>query len=413
MLATEDPIRSAEIIAVGTELLLGEIVDTNGAWLAAALADRGVDVYWSVRVGDNLARVREAIEAALERSDLVVTSGGLGPTEDDLTREAIAAVAGETPTVDPELERELRAFFARMDRSMPEANVKQAWTLPSAEPLPNPRGTAPGWLVRLTRGGRTRYVAALPGPPRELVRMVEHELLARLPLPGERLWTTTLKTGGLGESHVTERLAELTAGANPSVATYARADGVHVRIAAKGPDAETAETLGRPVALEVAARLGDAVWGADDDDLASVVIEALQRSGRRLAVVERTTGGRLAAALSAADERHSALAGAVVAWQVDAMDTPLPPAASPRGATAAEAAGRARAFFAVDAAIAVGELRTMDDEGGGVSVDVAVRDAQGSETDEVRLLERSGPWVRDRVVLRALDLLRRRLHDAR
>src|SRR6056297_3294517 len=101
MLATEDPIRSAEIIAVGTELLLGEIVDTNGAWLAAALADRGVDVYWSVRVGDNLARVREAIEAALERSDLVVTSGGLGPTEDDLTREAIAAVAGETPTVDP------------------------------------------------------------------------------------------------------------------------------------------------------------------------------------------------------------------------------------------------------------------------------------------------------------------------
>jgi len=384
-----------------------------GLAAAYSLADRGVDVYWSVRVGDNLARVRDALEAALERSDLVVTSGGLGPTEDDLTREAIAAVAGETPQVDPDLERELRAFFARMDRSMPEANVKQAWTIPSAEPLPNPRGTAPGWLVRLARGGRTRYVAALPGPPRELVRMVEHELLGRLPLPGERLWTTTLKTGGVGESHITELLAELTAGANPSVATYARADGVHVRIAAKGPDAETAETLGRPVAIEVAARLGDAVWGADDDDLASVVIEALQRSGRRLAVVEGATGGRLAAALSAADERRSALAGAVVAWQVDAMDALGPPAASLQGAIAAEAAGRARAFFAVDAAIAVGELRAMDDEGGGVSVDVAVRDAQGSETDEVRLLERSGPWVRDRVVLRALDLLRRRLHDAR
>ncbi len=413
MHATEESIRSAEIVAVGTELLLGEIVDTNGAWLAATLADRGVDVYWSVRVGDNLARVREALEAALERSDLVLTSGGLGPTDDDLTREAIAAVAGETPTVDPDLERELRAFFARMDRSMPEANVKQAWTIPSAEPLTNPRGTAPGWLVRLERGGRTRYVAALPGPPRELVRMVEHELLGRLPLPTERLWTTTLKTGGLGESHVTERLAELTAGANPSVATYARADGVHVRIAAKGPDAETAETLGRPVALEVAARLGDAVWGADDDDLASVVIAALRRSGRRLAVVERATGGRLAAALSAADERRSALAGAVIAWQVDAMDTLGPPAASLQGATAAETAGRARAFFAADAAIAVGELRAMDDEGGGVSVDVAVRDAQGDETDRVRLFERGGPWVRDRVVLRALDLLRRRLHDAR
>lgn len=409
----EAPIRSAEIVAVGTELLLGEIVDTNGAWLAATLADRGVDVYWSVRVGDNLARVRDALEAALERSDLVVTSGGLGPTEDDLTREAIAAVAGQAPTVDPVLERELRARFERMDRSMPAANVKQAWTIPAAETLPNPRGTAPGWLVRLERGGRTRYVAALPGPPRELLRMVEHELLPRLPLPAGRLWTTTLKVGGVGESHVSERLAELTAGANPSVATYARADGVHVRIAAKGPDAEAAETLGRPVALEVAARLGEAVWGADDDDLASVVIEALRRSGRRLAVVERATGGGLAAALAAADERGSALIGAVVAWQVDAMDTLGPPAASLGGANAAEAAVGARAFFAADAAIAVGELRAMDDEGGGVSVDVAVRDAQGDVTDTVRLLERGGPWVRDRVVLRALDLLRRRLRDTR
>lgn len=407
------PVLRAEIVAVGTELLLGETVDTNGAWLAATLADRGVDVYWSLRVGDNLARVREALEAGLARSELVVTSGGLGPTDDDLTREAIAAVLDEAPQVDPRLEAELRARFARLGRDMPERNLKQAWTLPSVTPLPNPRGTAPGWLARVERAGGTRWIAALPGPPRELIWMVEHELLPRLPLPGARLWSTTLKVGGVGESHVAELLGELTLAANPSVATYARADGVHVRIAAKADDPAAAEALGRPVAREVAARLGDAVWGADDDELAGLAIATLRARGQRLAVVERGTGGALASALSAADPDGAALAGAVVAWRVEAMDTLQGPAAALQRGSAAQAAAGARAFFAADAAIAVGELRPVDGEDGGAQVDVAVRDARGDETITVRLPERSGPWVRDRVVLRALDLLRRRLRDAR
>lgn len=407
------PVRRAEIVAVGTELLLGETVDTNGAWLAAALADRGVDVYWSLRVGDNLARVREALEVGLARSDLVVTSGGLGPTDDDLTREAIAEVLKETPRVDPRLEAELRGRFARLGRDMPERNLKQAWLLPSVTPLPNPRGTAPGWLVRVERGGGPRWIAALPGPPRELIRMVEHELLPRLSLPGARLWSTTLKVGGVGESHVAELLGELTRAANPSVATYARADGVHVRIAAKADDPAAAEALGRPVAREVAARLGEAVWGADDDELASLAVATLRARGQRLAVVERGTGGALASALSAADPHAAALAGAVVTWRVDAMNTLQGPAAALQRGDAARAAAGARAFFAADAAIAVGELRPVDGEDGGAEVDVAVRDATGDETITVRLPERSGPWVRDRVVLRALDLLRRRLRDAR
>jgi nicotinamide-nucleotide amidase len=163
----------------------------------------------------------------------------------------------------------------------------------------------------------------------------------------------------------------------------------------------------------VVARLGDAVWGADDDELAGLAIATLRARGQRLAVVERGTGGALASALSAADPDATALAGAVVAWQVDAMDTLQGSAAALQRGSAAQAAAGARAFFAADAAIAVGELRPVDGEDGGAEVDVAVRDATGDETITVRLPERSGPWVRDRVVLRALDLLRRRLRDAR
>ena len=201
----------AEIVTVGTELLLGETVDTNGATLAAALAARGVDVYWSLRVGDNRARIREALEVGLARSDLVLTTGGLGPTDDDVTREAIAEVLGETPVVDPGLEADLRAFFARTGRTMPERNVKQAWVTPSVTPLANPHGTAPGWLAHLERGGAPKVVAALPGPPGELGPMLHERLLPRLSLPAARLWTRTFKTWGVGESHVADQLGALAA----------------------------------------------------------------------------------------------------------------------------------------------------------------------------------------------------------
>jgi nicotinamide-nucleotide amidase len=406
-------VRSAEIVTVGTELLLGETLDTNGAWLASRLAERGVDVYWSLRVGDNLQRLREALEVGLARSDLVVTTGGLGPTEDDLTREAIAAVAGATPEVDPELAEELRAFFARLGRSMPEGNLKQAWRIPGAEILPNPRGTAPGWLVRIEREGGPRWIAALPGPPRELERMVEHELLPRLPIAEAHLWSRTLKTGGIGESHVAERIAAWTAGANPSVATYARADGVHVRIAAKAAREAEAEAIARPVADAVEEALAEHVWGRDDDVLAGLVVAAAEAADVRVAVVEDATRGRLATALTEADLRASVLAGAVVACRVEARTALGLPTSVGDGETAKAAAARIRAFFAADAAIAVGELRPADGEGGGVTVDVAVDDAEGSEAVTFTLPERDGSWLRDRVVLRSLDLLRRRLRRVR
>jgi len=403
------PIRRAEIVTVGTELLLGETVDTNGATLAAALAARGVDVYWSLRVGDNRARIREALEVGLARSDLVLTTGGLGPTDDDVTREAIAEVLGETPVVDPALEADLRAFFARTGRTMPERNVKQAWVTPSVTPLANPHGTAPGWLAHLERGGAAKVVAALPGPPGELGPMLHDRLLPRLSLPAARLWTRTFKTWGVGESHVADQLGALAEGDNPSVATYARADGVHVRVAAKADDADAAAALGTPVAARVEAALGAAVWGRDDDTLAGVVVDALAARGATLAVAERASAGALATALADADPDGVRFLGSMVGWRVTAEDAPTAHAAQPDGAHAVAAAHEVRDAFAADTAIAVGDVRPVDGEGGGVQVDVAVCDASGDHAESLRLPGRSGPRRRGRVVTGALDLLRRRL----
>ncbi|HRN17567.1 MAG: CinA family nicotinamide mononucleotide deamidase-related protein [Trueperaceae bacterium] len=332
-------IRSAEVIAVGTELLLGEIVDTNSARVAADLAAIGVDVYWSQRVGDNLERIAQALSGALGRSDLVVLTGGLGPTDDDVTRDAIAGVLGEEQHVDPTLEAWLRQRFAGRGRHMPESNLRQARLIPSAEVLPNPIGTAPGWLARVTRGASVRYIVTLPGPPRELERMWKVEALPRLPLPSSKLFVHTFKTIGVGESTVAEALGALTMQANPSVATYAKADGVHVRVAAKADDAEHALMLAKPTMNAVAAALGDSVWGTNGDDLPSLVLALLRARGQRVAIAEGATGGvltgylvgaddgtdplarpkNLAGSPSVAPDRSGAIRGSVIACDVETM----------------------------------------------------------------------------------------------
>src|SRR6266508_3271972 len=205
----------AELISIGTELLLGQIVDTNAAWLAGRLADLGIDCLWVSTVGDNLGRATEVVSRALGRSDLIVCTGGLGPTEDDLTREAIAAALGETPAVEPALEAELRTWFAGRGLEMAERNRKQAWLIPSARALPNPLGTAPGWIVR--KDGRT--LVAMPGVPREMTRMWETEVEPAL-LAGAPIRSRTLKLLGVGESSVEEALGELVRSTSPTVATY-------------------------------------------------------------------------------------------------------------------------------------------------------------------------------------------------
>ena len=253
----------AEIVSIGTELLLGEITDTNAAWIARQLPALGIPLYRCSQVGDNLARLVETLREGWGRANLLILSGGLGPTEDDLTREAIATLLGESMAVVPALERELRAFFAGRNRAMPERNVKQATLIPSAGTLANPIGTAPGWWV--ASGGR--YIAAMPGVPVEMRRMWSEQVTPRLlALPrGGAIVSRTLKILGIGESAVEEQLGELVRGANPTVATYAKSDGIHVRIAARARDDAQARSLIAGAEGQIRALFGQSIYGADDE----------------------------------------------------------------------------------------------------------------------------------------------------
>jgi nicotinamide-nucleotide amidase len=305
----------AELISVGTELLLGEILDTNAQYLGTRLPGLGIDLYYMSKVGDNLDRLAEVIERAWGRSDLVITTGGLGPTEDDLTREAIARVLDEELKVDPGLERELREFFARRGVAMPERNVKQASLIPSAHALPNPRGTAPGWWVE--REGRV--IVAMPGPPTEMGRMWEEEVAPELERrrPGSVLVSRTLKTVGLGEGNVDELVSPLLKSTNPTIGVYARPDGVQLRIAAKAATREEAHRLVEPVEAEIRRLLGDIVWGADDQTMEWVVGDLLRRNGLTLATMESCTGGLLANTITNVPGSSAYFRGGLIAYATE------------------------------------------------------------------------------------------------
>jgi nicotinamide-nucleotide amidase len=286
----------AEIISVGTEILLGDIVDTNSQYLAVRLAPLGIDLHYISKVGDNLDRLCEAIERALGRSDVVLITGGLGPTEDDLTREAIAQTLGEETRVDEETEQRLREMFATRGLTFPERNVKQAMLIPSARSIPNPRGTAPGWWVE--KDGRC--IVAMPGPPAELERMWEHEVQPRLARlgGGEVIVSRTLKTIGIGEGHLDEMVSHLLKSENPTIGVYAKADGVHLRLTAKARAEEQARALIRPVEEELRSIIGEAVWGADDDTLEAAIGTLLNERALTLATMESCTGGLLASTIT-------------------------------------------------------------------------------------------------------------------
>jgi nicotinamide-nucleotide amidase len=289
--AAARPLRSAVLIAVGSELTVGETRDTNSGDLAKSLAGFGVNVLRIVALPDQLAIVIAEIAAGLAAADLVVTTGGLGPTPDDLTREAIAAVVGERPAVDAHLERWLRHLFERRGIAFAETNLKQAWLMPSAVSVPNRRGTAPGWWVDRPDG---RVVVALPGPPHELHAMWDGWIVPRLLARGvgrERV-TRTYRLTGIGESTVAALLGEpLLRAENPLVATYARQDAVDVRISAHAADGRTAEDLAAAAEAAVMAAVGDRVWGRDDDTWPGVLGRELGERDWTVALVETGTAG--------------------------------------------------------------------------------------------------------------------------
>ena len=309
----------AEIVSIGTEILLGEIIDTNSAYIASRLPALGIDLYYKHTVGDNLARLVEVLSRARDRADLVICSGGLGPTEDDLTREAIAATFGEEPRVDAELEAWLRGVFSRRgNANMPERNLKQAWLIPSARAIPNPRGTAPGWWVE--RDGK--IVISMPGPPAEMNRMWEEEVAPELLRrhPGTVLLTRTLKTAGIGEGQLDEMISPLLKSANPSIGVYARADGVHVRLGAKAATQDEARALIEPVEAELRAILHPYVWGADADTFESIVGRMLAERGLTLAVMESCSGGLLSDVITNVPGSSRYFRGGIVSYATEVKE---------------------------------------------------------------------------------------------
>jgi nicotinamide-nucleotide amidase len=288
-------IRTAELLSIGSELTVGETRDTNAGDLARSLTGLGVEVVRIQALPDRLATVHEAMTGAIGRADLVISTGGLGPTPDDLTREAVAAALGQTPAIDPELESWLRSMWDRRGLPFPEMNLKQAWLIPAATALPNPNGTAPGWWVERPDGG---LVVCLPGPPREMEPMWTDHVLPRLVDRGAGVDTAsrTLRLAGIGESQLADLLGEeLLRAQDPVVATYARADAVDIRISSRGDAAagdRVAATSARIIAL-----VGDHVWSDGATTWPEAVGVALAERGLSLAVVEVATGGALASLL--------------------------------------------------------------------------------------------------------------------
>jgi competence/damage-inducible protein CinA-like protein len=288
---------TAEVFSIGTELTVGETRDTNAGELARSLTTDGVRVTRMTVLPDHLATVREAFRLALDRVDLVISTGGLGPTPDDLTREAVAEACGETPSVDPDLERWLRELWSRRDMPFPEMNLKQAWRIPSSISLPNPNGTAPGWFVSRPDG---RVVVTLPGPPREMRPMWADHVIPRLRSKGygADIVSRTYRLAGIGESQVAELLGErLLRSIDPVVATYARAEAVDVRISALGRDGRSAEAAVEAVADDVLRSVGRYVWATGETTWSEAIGARLGARGWSLAVVESGTGGSVATVL--------------------------------------------------------------------------------------------------------------------
>lgn len=405
----------AEIIAIGTEILLGEIVDTNSAYIAQQLPELGIDLYYKSVVGDNIGRITETFQRAWDRSDLIIMTGGLGPTEDDMTREGIAAMLGEEPRVDPALEQRLRGFFASRNYPMPESNIKQAWLLPSSRALDNPRGTAPGWWVE--RDGR--IIVCMPGVPPEMERMWTHEVRPELERrsDGEVLVTRTIKTVGIGEGTVDEMAKPLYATPDIGIGTYARADGVHLRIGAKGRTREEAWHRIRPVEEEMDRIFGTAIWGKDDDTLEGMVGDIFRERRQRLASMESCTGGLLASTLTDAPGASEFFAGGLVTYQTEQKIAAGVPAevieefGVVSQETARAMAEAARARFNADFGVAVTGALGPDAQHGVQpgTVHVAVATPEGGAHAISMTMNQGRTAVKRRAVTTSLLLLRRAL----
>ena len=411
----------AEIVAVGTELLLGQIADTNARWMSEQLAAAGIDVTNHQAVGDNLDRIVEALRLAAARADVVLVSGGLGPTEDDITRDAIAAFAGVPLVFHAELETMLREKFRRWSAigAMPESNLRQAYVPEGARWIVPDRGTAPGLALRLD--GTRLY--AVPGVPDEMQEMIGGTIVPELRelAGGDVITSRILRCAGMGESAVAERLADLFASStNPTIAYLASMGEVKVRITAKAPSAAEADALAEPVVAEVRARLGDVVFSADDESLEQAVLRLLGSTKRTLACAESLTGGGVGERLTAVPGASASFVGSAVVYTAEAKrrvlgvpDDVLAAGTVTEACALAMATG-ARDLYGADVALSLTGAAGPEPHDGAApgTIWVAIADASGfthargfvsrGERDRVRR------WAQQA----GLDLVRRHLEGA-
>ncbi len=422
-----------EVVAVGTELLLGQIVDTNSAWIGERLARAGVDCHFQTRVGDNIERIVVALQVALGRSDAVVVCGGLGPTPDDVTREALSVLLGVPLVRDDEVLARIRALFAGRGRAMASSNERQADVPVGATVIEQRRGTAPGLICPVGSAGGAgarpdaaggSVIYAVPGVPREMTEMVERavvpDLEARM---GQRsaIVSRVLRVWGEAESALAERLASrlaaLDAAGNPTIAFLASGiEGIQVRITAKATTAEAAAAVLDAEEADLRSVLGEQVFGVDDQTMESAVAGLLGEYGLTLGLAESMTGGLIASRLTSVPGASTWFRGGVVSYagevKFDLLGVPPGPVVSEPAARAM--AEGARRVLGADVGLAVtGVAGPGDHEGvpaGTVVVGLAL--AEASEASRLRL-----PGDRVTVTqlgaISALDVLRRRLlHQA-
>ena len=318
----------AEILSIGTELLMGELTDTNAPFIASQLPALGIQLQWVSQVGDNLDMLTEAFTSGLGRSDIIFTTGGLGPTQDDLTREAIANALGEEMTVRDDLLDHLQDYFRRRGTEMPSTNLKQATVIPSAQSIPNQRGTAPGWWVERACSSQStdetaaqgkKIIVSMPGPPVELRGIWEAEVVPRLKQEarGEVILTRNIKTTGLSEGLLDEMVAEYLGRENPYLGIYAKSDGIHLRIIARAPDEEAARSIIQPVERGLVSIVGPYIWGYDDETPERAVGLLLTQNKLTLATMESLTGGLLASSITADPGSSSYFKGGIVLYSTD------------------------------------------------------------------------------------------------
>jgi nicotinamide-nucleotide amidase len=296
---------TCEIVTIGSELLIGQITDTNSTMLAQQLTEIGITVRFRTAAADRMADMNRVIREAAERCDLVITTGGLGPTEDDLTRQAIAEVAGVPLEFRPELMAEIGEIFRRSGYAMPENNRRQAFVPAGSEVVSNPVGTAPAFITLV----QNRPVIALPGVPRELRYLMEKKVLAwirgHFGLAERTILWRSLKVAGLGESAVDRIIGDLmTEGANPEVGLLASPGEITIRLAARGETPQEALDLIRPVEEEIRGRLAEKIYGHDEETLEGVVARRLADRNQTVVLLETFTGGRTAERLHQVRSGH-------------------------------------------------------------------------------------------------------------